>query len=64
MDWRPAVAWVDIAGMRTDSAPEEGEAHLEQRTELTAEVAEVIDQVEFAVALAEVRAGSVVDLIG
>ena len=51
--------------MRTDSAPEEEEEpHLEQRTELTAEVAEVIDQVEFAVALADVRAGSVVDLIG
>ena len=53
--------------MRTDSAPEEEEAHLEQRTELPAEVAEVvgvIDQVEFAVALAEVRAGSVVYLVG
>ena len=52
--------------MRTDSAPEE-EAHLEQRTELPAEVAEVfgvIDQVEFAVALADVKVGSVVDLVG
>ena len=65
MDWRPAVAWVDIAGMRTDSAPdEEEEAHLGQRTELTAEVAEVIDQLECAVALAEVRGGFVVDLVG